>query len=201
MSSGFSTRLLRVAADDQRPLAHARPSRTPPPVMSAYMNPAHAASTSIAGPISPSRSCTRHAVEGNDMSGVNVPSTSRSQSFAVAAGLGEEVAGGLDAQVGRGLVRGGVAAFEDAGALDDPVGVEAEAGVEVVVADDHVRHVLPGADDPDAHEGPAFRPGRWSFAAHRFGIRHGTRAGHAGSAVGGDYMNGGSGEWAVGSGQ
>ena len=75
------------------------------------------------------------------------------------AGLGEEVVGGFDAQIGSGLVGGRVAAFQDAGALDDPVGVEAEAGVEVVVADDHVRDVLAGADDPDAHQDRHFGRG------------------------------------------
>src|SRR5581483_1610345 len=69
------------------------------------------------------------------------------------------------------LVRGGVAALEDAGPLDDPVGVEPEAGVEVVVADDHVRDVFAGPDNPDAHQGPAPRPRQGSFAAHRFDIR------------------------------
>jgi len=52
------------------------------PVIRAYMNPAHAASTSTAAQLILSRSCTRHAVEGNDMSGVNVARTSRSTSVA-----------------------------------------------------------------------------------------------------------------------
>ena len=166
MSFGFRTRLL--VSPPMTSARSLRPAFTyAAAVMSAYMNPAQAASTSIAGPISPSRSCTRHAVEGNDMSGVNVPSTSRSQSFAVLPVLAKRSLRGLDAQVGGGLVRGRVAAFEDAGALDDPVGVEAEAGVEVVVADDHVGDVLAGADDPDAHQGPALRPRRRSFGTHR----------------------------------
>ena len=121
------------------------------------MNPAQAASTSIAGPIMPRRSCTRHAVEGNDISGVKVPSTRRSQSFAVLPVLAKRSFSGLDAQVGGGLIGGSVAAFQDAGALDDPVRVESEAGVQVIVADDHVRDVLPGTDDPDAHQGSALR--------------------------------------------
>ncbi len=74
------------------------------------------------------------------------------------AGLREEIVGGLDAEVAGGLVRRGVPAFEDAGALDDPVGVEAEAGVQVIVADDHVRHILSGPDNLHAHQRPTLRP-------------------------------------------
>jgi hypothetical protein len=47
---------------------------------------------------------------------------------------------------------GSVAAFENTGALDDPVGIEAEACVEVVVADDHVGDVFTSAPDAKAHE-------------------------------------------------
>ena len=135
------------------------------------MNPAQAASTSMAGPTSPSRSCTRQAVEGNDMSGVNVPRTSRSQSFAVRPVLAKQ---SLAASTHRSLVAWcgqGVAALEDAGPLDDPVGVEPEPGVQVVVGDDAVGDVLAGADDPDPHQGPAPRSGGRSFAAHRCATR------------------------------
>ena len=66
---------------------------------------------------------------------------------------------------------GRVAAFEDASALDDPVGVEPEAGVEGVVADHHVRDVLPGADGPDAHDRPALRARQWPLRVHRFDTR------------------------------
>ena len=60
------------------------------------------------------------------MSGVKVASTSRSMSRGLDAGVVDAADGGLVAQVAGGLVRQGVAAFEDAGALDDPVGIEAE---------------------------------------------------------------------------
>ena len=42
-------------------------------MISAYMKPAQAACRSTAGQVSFSWSCTRQAVEGNDMSGVKVP--------------------------------------------------------------------------------------------------------------------------------
>ena len=60
--------------------------------------------------------------------------------------------GRLVAEVAGGLVRQGVAAFEDAGALDDPVGIEAEALVQVIVGDDGVGHVAAGAEHAHPHQ-------------------------------------------------
>ena len=94
------------------------------------------------------------------MSGVKVASTSRSMSRGLDAGLLDAAAGGLVAQVAGGLVRQGVAAFEDAGALDDPVGVEAEALVQVVVGDDGVGDVAAGAEDAHARQAAAARARR-----------------------------------------
>ena len=68
-------------------------------------------------------------------------------SLRIDAGAVDAAAGGLVAQVAGGLVRQGVAAFEDAGALDDPVGIEAEALVQMVVGDDGVGDVAAGAED------------------------------------------------------
>jgi hypothetical protein len=68
-----------------------------------------------------------------------------------------------------------VATFQNASALHNPVGIEAQTGVEVVVSNNHIRHVFARADDPDAHQGSALRPGRWSLAAHRFDARNGVR--------------------------
>ena len=82
--------------------------------------------------------------------------------------------GRLVAQVAGGLVRQGVAAFEDAGALDDPVGIEAEALVEMVVGDDGVGNVAAGAEDAHARQAAAARTGQWSaFFAHGIGTAWG----------------------------
>ena len=71
------------------------------------------------------------------------------------------------AEVAGGLVRQGVAALVDAGALDDPVGIEAEALAEVVVADHRVGHIAAGADHADAFEAAAARPHRrCAFITH-----------------------------------
>ena len=83
------------------------------------------------------------------------------------AGVVDAAHGRLVAQVAGGLVRQGVAAFQDAGALDDPVGVEAEALVQVVVGDDGVGDVAAGAEDADAHQTAAARARqRRAFFAH-----------------------------------
>ena len=48
-----------------------------------------------------------------------------------------------------------MAAFQDTGALDDPIGIETEALVEMVVGDDGVRHITAGGDDADAGQASA----------------------------------------------
>ena len=75
------------------------------------------------------------------------------------AGRGSGVAASM-AEIAGGLVRQGVPAFEDAGALDDPVGIEAEALVQVVVGDDGVGHVAARADDAEAGQTAAAWPRR-----------------------------------------
>ena len=84
--------------------------------------------------------------------------------FRIDAGTGETALGGLDRQIAGGLVGERMPALENAGTLDDPLGVEAEAGVEVFVADDRVRHVTAGSDNPHAHQSTATR------ARHRVAI-------------------------------
>jgi hypothetical protein len=44
-------------------------------------------------------------------------------------------------------MRGGVAAFQDSRPFDDPVRIEAKAGVKVIVGNHHVGHVLARSDD------------------------------------------------------
>src|SRR5262245_10319199 len=57
--------------------------------------------------------------------------------------------------------------LEDASALDDPVGIEAEAGVQMIVGDDGVRNVAPRPDDPNSHERTATRTRTWdTILAH-----------------------------------
>ena len=101
------------------------------------------------------------------MSGVKVARTIRSMSLRLDAGAVEAARASLVTQVAGGLVGQGVPAFEDAGALDDPVGVEAEALVEMVVGDDGVGDVAAGAEHAHAHQTATARAGQGdSFFAH-----------------------------------
>ena len=60
-----------------------------------------------------------------------------------------------------------VPAFEDAGALDDPVGIEAEPLVEMVVGDDAIGHVAAGRQDANAGQAATARSRGWvSFFVH-----------------------------------
>ena len=68
-------------------------------------------------------------------------------------------------------MRLGVAAFEDPGSLDNPVGIEAEFGVEMFVRDDGVRHILADTCEAEAQERPTLGSWRLSITAHRVGIR------------------------------
>ena len=52
-------------------------------------------------------------------------------------------------------MRGGVAPFQDARALDDPIRIEAQPSVQVVVVDDLIGNVFASTDDFYPHEGPA----------------------------------------------
>ena len=79
---------------------------------------------SNAGQFSLSRSWTRFAVEGKHMSGVNVPTTSRSTSAGSQSGRLQAAGRGVGAEVARRLVRQGEPALVDARPVDDPVGVE-----------------------------------------------------------------------------
>src|SRR5438132_3244199 len=60
-----------------------------------------------------------------------------------------------------------MAALADAGALHDPVGVEAEALVQMVVGDDGVRDVAAGAEDAHPHQAATTRAGlTGAFTVH-----------------------------------
>src|SRR5947209_7024867 len=77
-------------------------------------------------------------------------------------------AGRLVAEIAGGLVGQGVPAFEDAGALDDPVRIVAEAGVQMRVGDDRVGDVTASREHAHAGQAAATRSGRWgAFFAHR----------------------------------
>ncbi len=85
-------------------------------------------------------------------------------------GVGDAADGGLVAQVAGRLVRRGVAAFEDAGALDDPVGVEAETVEQVLVGDDRFRDVVTGSQNAHPHQTPAARTRKGgAFFTHEIG--------------------------------
>ena len=60
-------------------------------------------------------------------------------------------------QITGSLMRQGVAAFEDAGALDDPVRIEAETMEEVLVGDDGVGDVVAGPQNAHPHQTAAAR--------------------------------------------
>ncbi len=76
------------------------------------------------------------------------------------AGGIDAAAGGFVAQIAGGLVGQGVPAFQDAGALDDPVGIEAELLMQMLVRDDAVRHIAARREDAHAGESAAARSRR-----------------------------------------
>ena len=116
------------------------------------MKPAHAASTSIAGQLSLSRSWTKHAVEGKAISGVKVASTTRSMSFLLTPAEVDATLAGFVAQIAGRLVRQDVAPLENSCAFDDPIGVEAEPLVEMIVGDDGVGNIAAGGQDANARQ-------------------------------------------------
>ena len=103
-------------------------------VTSAKTNPAQAAWTSNAGQFSLSRSWTRFAVEGKHMSGVKVPTTSRSTSDGSHPARLQAAGRGVGAEVARRLVRQREPALVDARPVDDPLGVEPVRLAQVEVA-------------------------------------------------------------------
>src|SRR5439155_8356452 len=82
-------------------------------------------------------------------------------------GLVDAPLGGLAAQIASGLVRQRVTALENAGPLHDPIGIEAEALVEMVVGDHGVGNIAARSDDP--HSGQTTAAGAWrrgTFGVH-----------------------------------
>ena len=79
-------------------------------------------------------------------------------SLRLEARVGERAAGGLDGEVARALVGGGVAALADAGAADDPVGVDADALRDRAVRDDAVGELVAEAGDAGGARARACRP-------------------------------------------
>ena len=111
------------------------------------MKPAQAASTSMAA--AAELQAVLHQTGGRGKGHVRREGGQDDQVdvLRIDAGVVDAADGGFVAQIAGGLVRQGVAAFEDAGALDDPVGIEAEAVEQVVVGDDGVRHVAAGSQN------------------------------------------------------
>ena len=66
-------------------------------------------------------------------------------------------------------MRQGVAAFENPGAFDDPVGIKSKTGVQVFIADHRIRHITPGADDLNPHQSTT----AWPRSRRTLGI-HGS---------------------------
>ena len=61
----------------------------------------------------------------------------------------------------------GVASFENAGALDDPVGIEAEPLMQMVVGDDAIGNVAARGEHADAGQTAAARSRGWgTFIVH-----------------------------------
>ena len=83
------------------------------------------------------------------------------------AGGGDAALGGLVTEIAGGLVGQGVAAFEDAGALDDPVGIEAEPLLKVFIGNHRVRNVTAARQDANTCQASAARSRqRRTFFAH-----------------------------------
>ena len=70
-------------------------------------------------------------MEGNDISGVNVPRTSRSQSRALTRSWRTDRCAASTHRSRCRLMGRGVSALEDARPLDDPIRVETQPGVEM----------------------------------------------------------------------
>ena len=105
------------------------------PACSAKTNPEQPAETSNPhAPLAPILSCTRHAVEGNIMSGVTVPTMMTSTSVGCDAARGQAFFCGLNADVADAQSLGEHVPLADTGPLDDPL----------VVGVDHLFEVLIG---------------------------------------------------------
>ena len=63
------------------------------------------------------------------------------------AGRFDAPAGRFEAQIAGRLMRQDVSTFENARPFDDPIGIEAEPLMEVLVGDDAVRHIAARAED------------------------------------------------------
>ena len=115
------------------------------PIDRAYMKPAQAACTSKAPQRRPSRFCNMQAIDGNDMSGREGSDDHHVDVAGIDAGVIDGPQDRLIAEVAGRHVGGGVTAFSDSRPLDDPLAVETEPFFKIVVGDDRVGNVTPGA--------------------------------------------------------
>ena len=121
------------------------------PTVSEYTNPQHAADRSNPHARDAlSLSCTKHAVDGNIMSGVTVPTMMRSTSSAVMPRAVERFLRGGGGELGRARAPFGDAALADAGAIEDPLIRRIDERFEVVVAENFV-----GEESADGRDGRA----------------------------------------------
>ena len=139
---------------------------------------------SNAGQFSLSRSCTRLAVDGKHMSGVNVPTTSRSMSRRVAIRGLQAADRRLGAEVARRLVGQREPALVDARPIDDPLGVEPVRRLQVEVADHVLGDVAPRPEDLDARQraGPCLDV-VLAVTAHKGKPRRSATADHASEPI------------------
>ena len=111
----------RVGADHQHFLVRCRPSRSAPPWSIHRRSRSTPRPDRIpSAPFAPRRSCTRHAVDGNIMSGVTVHTIIASTSEASMPRLRQRDPRGLHGHVGSGHVRRRDVPLRNADPLDNP---------------------------------------------------------------------------------
>ena len=125
-----------VGADDEDTRSWAPLAMNCEPTVNEYTNPQHAAERSNPHARDAfSLSCTRHAVDGNIMSGVTVPTMMRSMSSALMPRRSSASCAAAAASSEVPVPFLGDAALADAGALEDPLIGRVDEGFEIVVAE------------------------------------------------------------------